>query len=87
MNLDEIKGFLDSERRLDELRSAYRAKKDSTTRAARAQQRSILEEILALNEALAEQLDTKLARMDAFRSSLLGKAKRCRELLSDLEQL
>jgi len=87
MNLDEIKGFLDSERRLDELRSAYRAKKDSTSRAARAQQRSILEEILALNEELAEQLDAKLVRMGAFRSSLLGKAKRCRELLSDLEQL
>ena len=86
MNLDEIKGFLESENRLDELRGEYRAKKDARTKAARAEQRSILEEILALNEALAAQLESKLVRMDAFRTSLLNKAKRCRELLRDLDQ-
>lgn len=85
MNLDEIRGFLTSEQRLDELRSAYRANKGSTTRAARAQQRAILEEILALNESLAHQLEAKLARMDAFRARLESKAKRCKELLRELE--
>jgi len=85
MNLDEIKEFLSSERRLDELRSAYKAKKDSPTSAARAQQRSILEEILVLNESLAGQLEVKLARMEAFRANLVSKARRCRELLRELE--
>lgn len=85
MNLDEIRQFMASERRLDELRSAYRAKKESSSSAARAQQRAILEEILALNESLAEQLEAKLARMDAFRANLLKKAERCRELLGELD--
>lgn len=85
MNLDEIKDFLSSEQRLDELRSAYRANKGSTSNAARAQQRSILEEFATLNEALAQQLEAKLARMDAFREGLLSKARRCRELLRELE--
>jgi len=84
MNLEEIKGFLESENRLDEVRAAYRAKRDVRTKAARAQQRALLEEALALNEALAEQLNAKLARMDAFRAKLAGNAKRCRELLAEL---
>jgi len=85
MNLDEIREFMHSERRLDELKSEYRANKNSKTGSARAQQRSILQEILALNESLAEQLEAKLTRMDAFRATLLAKAKRCRELLAELE--
>ena len=84
MNLEEIKGFLESEGRLDEVRAAYRAKKDVRTKAARAQQRALLEEALALNEALAEQLNAKLARMDAFRAKLSANAARCRELLAEL---
>lgn len=84
MNLEEIKGFLDSEHRLDEVRQAYRAKRDEPTDEARAQQRALLEEALTLNQALAEQLDAKLARMDAFRSKLAADAARCRELLDQL---
>jgi MerR family transcriptional regulator, repressor of the yfmOP operon len=85
MNLDEIKGFLQSERRLDELRSAYRAKKDATSKTAKAQRREILEEILGLNETLAGQLDAKLGRMVEFRDRLRQKADRCRELLRELD--
>jgi DNA-binding transcriptional MerR regulator len=81
MNLEEIKEFLESETRLDEVRDAYRAKKDEPTEEARAQQRVLLEEALHLNEELARQLDAKLARMDAFRSKLAANARRCRELL------
>lgn len=84
MNLEEIKGFLDSEHRLDEVRDAYRAKRDEPTDEARAQQRVLLEEALSLNEELTRQLDAKLARMDAFRSKLAANAQRCRELLDDL---
>ena len=84
MNLDEIRGFLETETRLDEVRDAYRARKGVQTEAARAQQRELLEEILRLNESLAEQLTAKLARMEAFRSSLLASAARCRELLAEL---
>ncbi len=84
MNLDEIKEFLDSENRLNEVREAYRAKKGMHSKAARGQQRELLEEALALNEALGHQVAAKLERMEAFRRSLEAKAQRCRELLADL---
>lgn len=84
MNLDEIKGFLDSEHRLDEVRQAYRARKGGRSRAARSQQRALLEEALELNESLAEQVRTKIARMDEFRARLAANAQRCRDLLGEL---
>jgi DNA-binding transcriptional MerR regulator len=86
MNLDEIKEFLSLESRLDELRFTYRATKGVPTRKARAEQKAMLEEALVLNESLAEQIGTKLARMDAFRAKLAAAADRCRELLSELDQ-
>src|SRR5579863_463091 len=85
MNLDEIKEFLESEQRLDEVRAAYRAKRDVHTKAARLQQKALLEEALQLNESLKEQLDAKLTRMDAFRATLSQNAERCRQLLAELE--
>ena len=85
MNLDEIKEFLDSEQRLDEVRAAYRAKREVNTKAARIQRRALLEEALHLNESLKEQLDAKLTRMDAFRATLAKNADRCRQLLTELE--
>lgn len=84
MNLEEIKEFLESEQRLDEVRVAYRAKRDVNTKAARLQRKLLLEEALALNESLKEQLDAKLTRMDAFRATLAQNAERCRQLLADL---
>jgi DNA-binding transcriptional MerR regulator len=85
MNLDEIREFLSFETRLDELRSTYRARKGQTSARARAEQKATLREALELNESLAEQLNAKLARMDAFRAKLSGDAQRCRELLAELE--
>jgi DNA-binding transcriptional MerR regulator len=85
MNLEEIKGFLDSEQRLDEVRAAYRAKRDVHTKSARLQQKVLLEEALHLNESLKEQLDAKMARMDGFRSTLSDNAARCRQLLAELD--
>lgn len=84
MNLEEIKEFLESEQRLDEVRVAYRAKRDVHTKAARLQQRELLEEALRLNESLKEQLDAKLSRMDTFRTTLAQNADRCRQLLAEL---
>jgi DNA-binding transcriptional MerR regulator len=84
MNLEEIKEFLASEQRLDEVRAAYRAKRDVNTKAARLQQKVLLEEALQLNESLKVQLDAKLARMDAFRATLAQNADRCRQLLEEL---
>jgi DNA-binding transcriptional MerR regulator len=86
MNLDEIKEFLSLETRLDELRSTYRAAKGVATKQSRAEQKATLEEALVLNESLAEQIGTKLARMDAFRAKLSAAAERCRELLAELDQ-
>ncbi|MGD0378898.1 MAG: MerR family transcriptional regulator [Acidimicrobiales bacterium] len=85
MNLEEIKEFLDSEQRLDEVRAAYRAKRDVHTEAARVQQKALLEEALHLNESLKEQLDAKLTRMDGFRATLSQNAERCRQLLAELD--
>lgn len=84
MNLDDIKRFLDTEAHLDEAREAYRAKKGVETPTARAQRRALLEEILLLNESLAEQLGAKLERMSAFRESLLTSVQRCRDLIDEL---
>jgi DNA-binding transcriptional MerR regulator len=84
MNLEEIKGFLESEQRLDEVRAAYRAEQEVDTLAARRQRKALLEEALVLNESLKEQLNAKLARMDAFRATLARNADRCRELLAEL---
>jgi DNA-binding transcriptional MerR regulator len=84
MNLEEIKEFLQSEQRLDEVRAAYRAEQELDTTAARRQRKALLEEALALNEALKEQMNAKLARMDAFRATLAHNADRCRELLAEL---
>jgi DNA-binding transcriptional MerR regulator len=86
MNLDEIREFLAFETRLDQLRATYRATKAIATKKARAEQKATLEEALVLNESLAEQLSTKLARMDAFRAKLAYDAQRCRELLVELEE-
>jgi DNA-binding transcriptional MerR regulator len=85
MNLDEIKEFLTFETRLDELRASYRARKGQTSARARSAQKATLREALELNESLAQQLNAKLARMDAFRAKLSGDAKRCRQLLDELE--
>ena len=85
MNLEEIKRFLDSEQRLDEVRAAYRAEKARDTAAARAQRKVLLQEALALNESLEEQLRAKLVRMESFRDTLARNAERCRHLLAELD--
>jgi DNA-binding transcriptional MerR regulator len=85
MNLDEIREFLSLETRLDELRASYRATSAATTKKGRAEQKATLEEAMALNESLAQQISAKLARMDGFRERLLSDARRCRELLDELE--
>jgi MerR family transcriptional regulator, repressor of the yfmOP operon len=85
MNLDEIRGFLALETRLDELRASYRATKDATSNNALADQKATLQEALVLNESLAEQISAKLTRMDGFRAKLQSDAQRCRELLTELD--
>ncbi len=85
MNLEEIRDFLGFQSRLDELRQAYRARQGQPSTAARAEQLAILAEALAVNETLADQLAVKLARMEEFRTQLLANARRCRQLLRELE--
>lgn len=84
MNLEEIRGLLESEGRLDELRTAYRAQRDTPTRAAEESRRAILVEALALRTALVERLDAKLARLGAFRAEAAEARDRCRALLAEL---
>ncbi len=85
MNLDDIKRFLDSEERLEDLRARYRAKKSLRTSSAREEQRALLLEAIDLNESLAAELDVKLARMSDFRAKVASSAQRCRELLEQLD--
>jgi MerR family transcriptional regulator, repressor of the yfmOP operon len=85
MNLDEIREFLALGTRLDELRESYRASEGATSARALAEQKATLQEAMVLNESLAEQISTKLARMDGFRAKLRSDAQRCRELLAELE--
>ncbi|MHB1987699.1 MAG: helix-turn-helix domain-containing protein [Acidimicrobiales bacterium] len=84
MNLEEIRGFVVSQARLDELRVAYRAEKDTPTKAAKAKRRDILEEALALQTSLIERVEAKLTRMAKFRSEMYADAQRCRKLLGEL---
>ena len=84
MNLDEIREFLALETRLGELRASYRATKGSTSKKAQIERKATLREALVLNESLAEQISTKLVRMDEFRTKLTSDAQRCRELLEEL---
>ncbi|HEY1651724.1 MAG TPA: MerR family transcriptional regulator [Acidimicrobiales bacterium] len=85
MNLDEIREFLALETRLDELKATYRANKGDTTKKALALQKATLQEAAELNESLAKALTDKLARMNAFRTTLTGDAQRCREILAEME--
>ena len=85
MNLDEIREFLSLETRLDQLRASYRAVKGATTKKSRAEQKATLQEAMVLNESLAQQISTKLERMDGFRTKLLHDAQRCRDLLTELD--
>jgi DNA-binding transcriptional MerR regulator len=84
MNLDEIREFLALGTRIDELRASYRARKGATSKKAQAEQKATLEEVLVLNESLAEQISAKLERMDGFRAKLVSDAQRCRDLLAEL---
>jgi hypothetical protein len=45
----------------------------------------MLQEAADLNESLAKQLTDKLTRMESFQTKLAGDAKRCREILAEME--
>ena len=84
MNLEEIRVLLSSRARLDELRVAYRAHKDTPAKEAREKRRAILEEALALQTSLVERMDAKLGRLAAFRAEAHADAERCAALLQQL---
>jgi DNA-binding transcriptional MerR regulator len=85
MNLEEIRVLLSSRARLDELRVAYQAQKNTPTKKAKESRREILEEALALQMSLVERLDTKLAHLAAFRAQAHADAERCATLLQQLD--
>jgi len=85
LNLDDIKGVLDAEARIEELRRDYRASVTVPTPRARRRRRAILEEGIERREALTGLLDRKLARLDAFRGKLTRETARSRELLAELD--
>ncbi|MHB8244626.1 MAG: helix-turn-helix domain-containing protein [Acidimicrobiales bacterium] len=84
MNLQEIRVLLSSQARLDQLRVAYRAYKDTPAKESKEKRRAILEEALALQISLVERMDSKLASLTAFRAETHAAAERCVLLLQQL---
>ena len=75
-NLDEIKGVLDTEDRLAELREEYRS-----SRTGQARRHELLSESLERREELRQTVQAKIDRLLEFRADLDGSIQRIRDLL------
>ncbi|HUY07469.1 MAG TPA: MerR family transcriptional regulator [Acidimicrobiales bacterium] len=85
MNLEAIRELLTSRARLDELRVAYKSHEDAPATTGDTVRRAILEEALALQGSLIERMDSKLARLAAYRAEIRASAEHCAALLQQLE--
>jgi DNA-binding transcriptional MerR regulator len=73
-DLDQIRTIIGAERRMDQLRSEWRAT------GSKIRQRAILAKAGALNDELRAQVDAKIAQLEGFRADLDGKRARYREV-------
>jgi DNA-binding transcriptional MerR regulator len=80
LNLEEIRNVLASEDRLLALRAAWRRNPDDEER------RRILQEGLAVREALHARVSRQLERITGFLTELEANMGRSRELLAELDQ-
>jgi MerR family transcriptional regulator, repressor of the yfmOP operon len=83
LNLDEVKTFIDSERRLAEIRTAYRGKLAEEEPAMRE---VLLEEGIAIRSALVDRIQLKLAQLQGLNDELASSITRTKRLLRELRQ-
>lgn len=81
LTLDEVKTFIDSERRLAELRSAYHEA------AGRPEvQAGLREEAIAIRKDLVERIDAKMAQLTSLRRDLVDGIARSAAALAELRE-
>jgi DNA-binding transcriptional MerR regulator len=78
LNLDEIRVLLESEDRLDFIRQEIKAAGPSSAR-----RRALLDEGLAVRQAMAATVDAKLARLREFRQEIGAMIGRIEQLLDE----
>ncbi|MGH7904810.1 MAG: MerR family transcriptional regulator [Candidatus Dormibacteraceae bacterium] len=81
LSLDEVKAFIDSERRLTELRSAYQESSGRPEVRAR-----LREEAIAIRKDMVERIDAKTAQLESLRRDLVAAIARSEEALAELRQ-
>ena len=81
LTLDEVKTFIDSERRLAELRSAFHESAGRPEVQAR-----LREEAIAIRKDLVERIDAKMSQLKALRRDLVATIARSEAALAELRQ-
>ncbi|MCL8208873.1 MAG: MerR family transcriptional regulator [Actinomycetia bacterium] len=79
-SLEEIRQVIAAEERVRELRARYHREEDAASR------RQVLEEAIALAEALLALVDRRRAGLEAMRADLGERLARYRRLLRELEE-
>ena len=77
--LADIRAVLDTEERLDDIRSAYRA--DAST----GSRRQLIAQAIEATERLLGRIDERLTRLRGFRSQLADKLARMQQHVAELE--
>lgn len=78
LTLEEVRAFIESERRLDAIRSAYRGT-DAPEERVR-----LLEEAVGIRRELVARIDEKIAQLRPLRKELADNIARKEELLAEL---
>lgn len=78
LTLEEVRVFIESERRLDELRSAYRGTDAPEARIG------LLEESVVIRRELVARIDAKISQLRPLRKELADNIARKEELLAEL---
>ena len=81
LTLDEVKTFIDSERRLAALRSAFKEN------AGRPEvQAHLREEAIAIRREMVERIDAKMGQLKSLRKELVASIERSEAALAELRQ-
>jgi DNA-binding transcriptional MerR regulator len=83
LSIEEVKDFVDSERRLAEIRAAYRADEAARQPAVRAR---LLGEGIEIRTALLDRVEVKVGQLQALREELVAGIGRAETLLAELGQ-
>ena len=78
LTLDEVRAFIESERRLEELRTAYRGTDEPQVRVR------LLEEAVEIRKQLVARIDAKMEQLKPLRKELVDNIRRKEEVLAEL---